>query len=62
MNAELIDALRTDIREIEDDSVKTLRLMWRAADALEAAEHRIEDLEGALAACRARRGEHYERT
>jgi len=33
------------------------RIMCDAADALEAAEHRIEDLEGALAACRARKGE-----
>lgn len=38
MNAELIKALQTDIREVEDDPVKTLSLMWLAADALEAAE------------------------
>lgn len=31
-----------------------------AADALEAAEHRIADLETALAACRVQRGEKYE--
>ena len=47
-NAELIDALRTDIREVEDDSVKTLSLMWRAADALEAADKRIARLEDEL--------------
>lgn len=35
-------------------------LMRDAADALEAAEKRIADLETALAACRARRGEHDE--
>lgn len=56
-NAELIAALQTDIREIEDDPVNTLRLMWRAADALEAADKRIADLETALAACRARKWE-----
>ena len=47
-NAELVEALRTDIREIEDDSVNTLRLMWQAADALEAADKRIADLESNL--------------
>ena len=44
-NAELIEALQTDIREVEDDPVNTLRLMWRAADALEAAEQRIDGLQ-----------------
>lgn len=43
-NAELINELQTYIREIEDDPVNTLRLMWRAADALEAAEKRIAEL------------------
>lgn len=44
-NAEPIEALQTDIREVEDDPVNTLRLMWRAADALEAADKRIKELE-----------------
>lgn len=44
-NAELVEALRTDIREIEDDSVNTLRLMWQAADLIEAQAKRIEELE-----------------
>lgn len=35
-------------------------LLNAAADALEAAEHRIADLETALAACRVQRGEKYE--
>lgn len=43
-NAELINALQTDIREVEDDPVKTLSLMWRAADALEADEKHINEL------------------
>jgi hypothetical protein len=47
-NAELIAALQTDIREVEDNPVNTLRLMWRAADALEADEQRIEKLEKQL--------------
>ena len=47
-NEELIAALQTDIREVEDDPVKTLSLMWRAADALEAAEKRIAELEAQL--------------
>lgn len=47
-NAELIEALRTYIREIYDDPVNTLSLMWRAADALEAADKRIAELEAQL--------------
>ena len=47
-NAELIAALQTDIREVEDNPVNTLRLMWRAADALEAADKRIVNLLTAL--------------
>lgn len=47
-NAELIDALQTDIREVEDNPVNTLSLMWRAADALETDEKRIAKLEDDL--------------
>lgn len=47
-NAELVEALSTDIREIEDDPVNTLRLMWQAADLIEAQAKRIEELEAQL--------------
>lgn len=53
-NAELIAELRGHIREVP------LTLLRDAADAFEAAEHRIEDLENALAACRIRKGERYD--
>lgn len=39
---------------------KCFEIMTDAADALEAAEKRIADLETALAACRVWRGEKYE--
>lgn len=64
-NAELIDALRncacikSDASCANCEYARSTECKWRmiedAADALEAAEHRIEDLEGALAACRARK-------
>lgn len=50
-NAELIAELRGHILSVP------LTLLHDAADALEAAEKRIEDLETALAACRIRKGE-----
>ena len=57
-NAELIKALRephdwTDV----SDCMRYDVWMLAAADALEAAEKRIADLETALAACRGRKGE-----
>lgn len=53
-NEELVKALRGHIREVP------LSLLRDAADALEAAEKRIADLETALKACRVQRGEKYE--
>lgn len=47
-NAELIEALQTDIREVEDDPVNTLSLMWRAAYALEADDEKIADYTAAI--------------
>ena len=66
-NAELIKALRHcgaggDVAErclpcdyYDSEPWCEAALVNDAADALEAAEHRIEDLEGALAACRMRK-------
>ena len=65
-NAELITALRCE-KDCGDCAYHTDNAWSRcdewgmrcdAADALEAAEKRIADLETALAACRARKGEH----
>ena len=68
---ELIEALRhcTNDLPCETESYRckyadiwecNVQLRVDAADAIEAAEKRIADLETALAACRARRGEHDE--
>lgn len=73
-NAELIKALRdcaATWNTIDDCNVEECQftaygsmcldtMLEAAADAIEAAEKRIADLETALAACRARRGEHDE--
>ncbi len=59
-NAELIKALRCEVdcgdcAYWKDNRCDEWGMRCDAADALEAAEHRIEDLEGALAACRMRK-------
>ena len=45
---ELVKALQTDIREVEDDPVNTLRLMWRAADAIERLMAEVEQMKDEL--------------
>ena len=55
MNAELIAMVRSIAKHGADWRIN--EVLNRAADALEAAEKRIADLETALAACRARKGE-----